>query len=686
MTTTPPLALLTTGALAAALAMSPRESCSDSLDVGWGNLSLEELASTPVTLVSRRQETVWEAPAAVHVVTGDDLRRSGVTSIPEALRMVPGIQVSRIDANKWAISARGFVDRFANKLLVLVDGRSAYTPLFSGVFWEALDLPLDDVERIEVIRGPGATLWGSNAVNGVINIITKETGNTQGTHLRVGVGNEERGFGEIRYGGKLGADAHYRVYGKALERDSSSDSLGHAVRDGWSGMRTGFRIDARQSPNDQFTLQSNLLKNNIDQTMHEFSMIEELEGYRETDVDLTTFNVVGRWEQSASGAAASMLQVFFDRYDRRDRLIEETRSTVDVDFQQRMLVDARHELIWGAGYRRSEDELTGSFTLSYTPTSRAMHLFSAFAQDDIALVQDRLRLMVGTKLEHHPFTGFELQPNVRAWWNSPADRHVVWVSASRARRTPSRTDNDAQLIVARLTELDQGDLAEVDLDPSDLDQGDLDQGDSSPGFFAVVGSPDVKSEDLRAFEVGYRWRPGDRLYLAAAAFNNSYRHLRWFRLGPVVQASLPDTHNVRQAILNDALAASTNGIELDGIWRLDERLTLSGNYSYIDDSDIDFPPDRTAAHLASARVALDPTPHFHADALLRRVGRLSPDVIAAYVELDVRLAWQISAGVEISVVGQNLLSDNHPEYIPTTIRVPESQVPRALYTSLRWHR
>ena len=659
MNTQASLRLCLVAALAVALTWTPGEcSSEDVVDQDWSELSLEELAGLPVMLVSRKEETVWQAPAAVHVIARDDLLRSGVTSIPEGLRMIPGVQVSRIDANTWAISARGFVDRFANKLLVLIDGRSVYTPLFSGVMWDAQDVALDDVERIEVIRGPGATLWGANAVNGVINVITRDAANTQGTSARVGFGDEERGFVNMRYGGKLGAAGHYRIYGKFFERNSSMDRLGNSAGDGWSGVRSGFRVDAQRSASDRVSLQSDFLRNEIDQT-RPLSPSGELARSTATDEGLTTFNMLGRWRRTPAGSAASELQVYFDHIDRRDLLLEERRSTVDVDFQHRKLVDTRNELVWGAGYRRSWDDLSGFSSLAFTPPSRTMQLFSVFFQDDIALIDEQLRFVVGAKLERHEFTSFEFQPNVRAWWNPGAGRHVVWAAASRAKRTPSRMDHDGHRAV-------RGRRRERSEEPP-----------------TPPSRPRMEAENLNAFEAGYRWRPAPRLFFETTAFHHSYERLIGSELNPDSGFSPAVSDTILQAFLAQDL--STMGAEFHAIWRMSERATLSGGYSYLD-YDILFPADRTAAHLAFARLALDPIRRVDADAMLRHVGRLSPGTTDRYTELDVRVAWEITAGTEVSVIGQNLLHDSHAEYRPTSVRVAETLVPRGVHASLRWRR
>ena len=629
----------------------------------WAELSLEELVATRVSLVSRKEEAVWQAPAAVHVITREDIVRSGATSIPEALRLVPGLQVSRIDANKWAISARGFNFRFANKLLVLVDGRSVYTALFSGVFWEAQDVLLEDIQQIEVIRGPGATLWGANAVNGVINIVTRNAGNTQGTAVRAGGGTQERGFLDLRYGGKVGSAGHFRVYGKYFDRDSFEDQSGTRCNDDWNGSRAGFRIDLGGSNTDHFTFQGDVLDNNINQHINLFSPTAPFAELTPADASLSALNLLGRWQRTISASNALELQMYYDGYHRTDEgLFEEERSTLDVDMQHRLAGGGRHELIWGGGYRFMRDDITGSFTLSFDPAKRNVHLFNGFVQDDIAMLGDRLRLIVGTKLEHHGFTGFELQPNARASW-IPREHHVVWAAVSRAKRTPSRMDRDGRIILGHFG-------AEDTEDP--------------PVFIGGVGNDDYDSETLDALEVGYRWNPASEIHVDAATFYNSYDDLQGGELGEASQNDTPAPHTVVPFLFNNAFDGTTRGLELSASWRLRPTWLLSGGYAYVD-LDLDAAiGTATQTHQGFTRVSVDPLPRWRVDGYLRYVDELASMDIDSFVELDLRAAWDATPNLEVALTGQNLLDDGHVEFRPTIIQVPQGNVPRGFYFSLSW--
>jgi iron complex outermembrane receptor protein len=348
-------------------------------------LTLEDLMNIEVTLASRKGEKLFKTAAAISVLTRDDLRRSGATSIAEALRLVPGMQVGRIDANKWAIGARGFNFRFSNKLLVLVDGRSVYTPLFSGVFWEIQDLVLEDIERIEVIRGPGATLWGANAVNGIINIVTANAAATQGGLLKASSGSEERGLASLRYGGSLAAETTYRVYAKFIARDDFADASGTSTADAWDMRRAGFRIDWEPTARDALSWQGSLYNGQTGQTYRIPTLIPPFLDTFDDDTDWLGGHLQTHWRRTWSQEAAFDLQLYYNRERSSDRTLTQEHDTYDLDLQHRFTWGARHDMVWGLGYRFTTDDTEGSFKISFDPGSRNAHLFSAFAQDQINL-------------------------------------------------------------------------------------------------------------------------------------------------------------------------------------------------------------------------------------------------------------------------------------------------------------
>lgn len=445
-------------------------------------LSLEELMSLEVTLAGRREQRLFDTATAIYVITREDLRRSGATSVPEALRMVPGVHVARVGSSKWAISARGFTDAFSNKLLVLLDGRSIYSPLFAGVFWDSQDLVLEDVERIEVVRGPGATLWGANAVNGVINIVTRDTAETRGGLVSLTGGREERPIVSARYGGSLGSRASYRVYARHAERDSFVDAASKRAADQWDATRGGVRVDWDIDANDELMFQASAYSADIGQTI---DLARPAPVFVETLVEVLALdgaNALARWNHQFSEDSEAQLQLYYDHTMREDT--GERRDTFDLELQHGAGVGS-HQLIWGLGYRISDDRIVPSADglISFEPDSRTDQLFSAFLQDEMSFANDELRLTLGSKLEHNDYTGFSLQPNLRLLW-MPSERHVLWTAVSRAVRTPSRGDHDLRFEAARFP------------GPQGLTIVQTILGDRSYG-----------SESLSANELGYRTQP-----------------------------------------------------------------------------------------------------------------------------------------------------------------------------------
>src|SRR5437588_2583260 len=402
-------------------------------------VSLEDLWNMQVTSVSKRTQKVADAAAAIFVITQADIRRSGATSIPEALRLVPGLEVARIDQNKWAIGSRGFNGRFDNKLLVLIDGRSVYTPLFSGVYWNVQDVMLEDVDRIEVIRGPGATLWGANAVDGVINVITKPAQATQGGLVTAEGGTEERTAESVRYGGKLGNSAFYRIYSKYFEWEPSIDATGKAAHDGWNAVRAGFRVDTKSSGPNALTVQGDLYDSDYKETLTIPSLNPPYSSMFANDGDYAGGNLLGRWNHSFSRSSTT-LQVYFDRTNVLDNsLFTDHESVYDIDFQHDIHVGESQELVWGMGYRSIQDSNGSSFTVSLQPNHSSLNQFSSFLQDEVSFFDRRLRVTLGSKFEHNDFTGFEFQPNVRVLANIGKNQSD-WAATSRAVRTPALTE------------------------------------------------------------------------------------------------------------------------------------------------------------------------------------------------------------------------------------------------------
>lgn len=658
-----------------AMAEPQPEAAEDSEVLG---LNLEDLLAVQVTSVSKRPQSLSDAAAAVFVISREDLRRSGVTNIPDALRMVPGMFVASIDPSKWAVSSRGFNGRFSNKLLVLVDGRTLYSPSFSGVYWEAQDVLLEDVERIEVIRGPGATLWGANAVNGVINIITRHAADTQGGLFAVGGGTVERGFATGRYGARLGEGSYGRAYAKAFKREGFVNPDGSASDDDWEALRAGFRLDSLITDRDNLTLQGDLYQEDINQNLVLPTLAPPFAKRVKDAADGAGGHVIARWDHALSAASNWSLQAYYDRFQRSDAYLSERRDTFDLDLTQRTVFANGHDVVWGLGYRYTQDDFQDTPAFQSLHNSQSNQLFSGFLQDEITLVPKTLWLTLGSKFEHNDYTGFEVQPSARlAWTLDPANK--LWASIARAVRTPSRMDDDARFTSRVIPPF-------TSLNPLPI-----------PMQAVVVGNSDMTSETLIAYEIGYRTAPFRNLSLDIAGFYNQYDDLRTFNYGTPKLAS-PPTHAVLITEFANGVTGHTYGAELAAIWEPTKRTRFDLAYSYIQ-TDINW---RSTADLAqntsaprnmlSLRSGLNLSADLDLDIWLRYVDWIDvyqpilsdkPIEIDPYLTLDVRLAWRPAKDLELSLVGQNLLDSPHLEYIQESYVLP-TEVERGVYGRLEW--
>jgi len=664
--------------------------CPDNLEAGQQlpadltELSLEELMDLEVTSVAKKSQKLSDAAAAVFVITGEDIRRSGVTSIAEALRLAPGMQVARVDANKWAITVRGFNGRFVDKLLVLIDGRSVYTPLFSGVFWDVQDTLLADVERIEVIRGPGSTMWGANAINGVINIITKNAGDTQGGLVTAGGGAEERSYGSVRYGGKLSENAYYRAYAKYFSRDGFVDASGNDAADDWNMARGGYRMDWQPSNRDSFTLQGDIYDGSIGQTINEPSLTKPFTRTINGDVDAAGGNILTRWKGIFSKYSQVGLQLYYDRTERTELVGAEFRDTFDVDFQHQFALGKRQEIVWGLGYRFTRDEIDGTFIFSTDPDSRSNNLFSAFVQDELGLFPDRLYLTLGSKFEHNDYTGVEIQPNGRLIW-TPTERHTSWAAMSRAIRTPSRVDNDAWLNDSVI-------LAGFLFPslPTELK--------STPTLISISGRRDIESEELVAYELGSRVQPVNHLFLDIAVFYHVYDNLMTAEVDEQAPGFRPaePSHYVANYIVANKMQGETYGVELAIDWRRLDWWRLKAAYSYleiqlrIDEDSEDYITEQMYEgadpnHRLSLFSSLALRKYLELDLWLRYVDNLPSLATDSYITMDARLGWKPRNDLEVSIVGQNLLDNYHPEFkTDMAIEGIPTQVERGIYGKITW--
>jgi iron complex outermembrane receptor protein len=622
------------------------------------------------------ETTVGGSPAAVYVLTEEDIRRSGQRSIPDALRMVPGLDVARIDSNKWAISSRGFNGRFANKLLVLMDGRSVYTPLFSGVFWDERDTMLDDIERIEVIRGPGATLWGANAVNGVINIISKKAQDTQGFLLSGGGGSEERGFGALRYGGKIGDDAYYRVYVNYFNRASGDQPSGLEAADAWQVTRGGFRFDWNASCQDSVVLEGDIYGGNLGDTLTSPTLTFPFKQTFNEKYTISGEYVLGRWTHVFSDTSNMSFQCYYDRTHRDEpALIQEERDTVDLDFQHRFALTCRQEIVWGLGYRLTTDHIIGSPIVTFDPGSRTDNLFSSFVQDDLTVVKDQLHLIVGTKLEHNDYTGFEIQPGVRLLW-TPNKQQTIWTSVARAVRTPSRAEANARINTSVFP-------------PNAIFPG------SPVTLASFFGNSDFVSEELTAYEAGYRVSPIETLSLDFAGFFNDYQHLRTGEPAiPFLELSPPPPHLVAPFLLGNKLQGETYGVEIAGSWKPADDWKVHASYTLLetnlrrDRTSQDVIPNRDLGkgphNQFNVRSFWDLTKRLEFDTALYYVDNLPDQNVHSYVRLDTRVGWHPRQNLELVLGLQNLLTARHQEFGPTFIDTLPTPAERSIYGMIRW--
>ena len=642
-------------------------------------LSLKELMDIVVISPAKRPEPLTKVSSAIYAITDEEIRRSGATSIPELLRMVPGLQVARIDANKWAISARGFNGRFANKLLVLIDGRSVYTPTFSGVRWNAQDLLLEDIKRIEVIRGPGATLWGANAVNGVINIITKEAEHARGGSIIGGGGTEEHGFLGLRYGGRLADRGHYRIYAKYFDRDDFVDVNNHNATDRWDKLQGGVRMDWFLSDRDTLTIQGDIFDDQTEQTFTFPSLTSFPSESFDESTDSVGGNLITQWDHTFSDSAEMSLQIYYDHYDRSDALFEELTETINIDFQNRFTIGKRQEVVWGLGYRFISDDFSDAFVLSFEPNARDTHFYSGFLQDNITLIDERLHIVVGSKIEHNYYTGFEVQPNIR-FLATPSETQTFWGAIARAVRTPSRVENDGRIN-------DQFIPPGAPGNPNPL-----------PALIALFGNRDFESEELLAYELGYRIRRAEQWSLDIATFYNVYDELRTLEpntANAFLEPATNPSHSVIPALVDSKLEGETYGAELVGNYLVNDWWRITAAYSYLrlqlhrdsDSRDVlaEMAEGESPQQQVSLRSSMDFAHDLELDLWLRFVDRLPGASIKEYLTLDIRIGWKPSENLELSVVGQNLLDSHHSEFMSRFINTQPTETQRSVYGKIVWH-
>ena len=646
------------------------------------NLSLEELMAikvVKVTSFSRHSQKLTEVPSAIFVITQDDIRRSGATSIPEILRMAPGVDVQRIGTDKWAISVRGFNGRFANKLQVLMDGRSVYNPLFAGVQWDMQDTFIEDIDRIEVIRGPAASVWGANAVNGVINIITRKAADTQGGLITGGGGSFERGFMGARYGGSFSDDTHYRLYAKGFTRNNMQSISGSKINDAWHQGRGGFRLDHNRGIN-QFTLQGDFFYSAIGDTLNKSLLSEHLNDLISARGHNTGGNIRFRWDRNISDSSSIMLQSYYDRTDYSLSTATRFRAeSFDIDFQHRFALFDRHNITWGANYRLYHNKFFDTELISMIPRQRSNDLFSGFLRDEFTLIPDRLRMMLGVRLDHNDFTGLEVQPDIRLTW-MPDSKNTVWMSIARAVRTPSRAENDILLNTRIMDQMQAQALSDSNL----------------PMLPYILGSRNLNSEKVLAYELGYRYQHSPTASLDIATFFNDYDQLRDLAAGEIWLHVNPSPHQMLPVSLNNQSSGTTYGIEVSADWEPNDRLRFQGNYSFLK-MHIDSNPlfkliDPTTGgadkanpqHKFSFRSNYDITGKLQLNLWLRYTSSIPLFDIPGYVTLDSKLVYKPVKNIDLFIVGQNLLSKNRQEAFSSFIFSQPAYIPRGVYGGVQW--
>jgi iron complex outermembrane receptor protein len=640
---------------------------------GLGDASLEQLLNVEVTSVSKKEQKLSRTAAAVFVIGHEDIRRSGAQNLPDLLRMAPGVEVAQIDANAWAITIRGFNSRFSNKVLVLVDGRSVYTPSFSGVYWDQLDMPLEDIERIEVIRGPGATVWGANAVNGVINIITRSSKATQGGLASASVSSGPDSQEMLRYGGTLasgpGASGTYRAFARYSRIADGKQPDGTSGLDDWSRVHGGFRSDWDLSARDSLTVQGDLFSNRGSQVRHQWFYPSPSDPPFAQTWAAAGGNLLSRWNHTSAGGSDMSLQAYYDTYRRDDLGLPESEKTFDLDFRQHVAAGSRHDIVFGAGYRMASTIVPPGYQISLTPAKRTDSLYNTFIQDEIRVAY-RLWLTLGTKVEHNAYTGFEYEPSARLAW-APTPRQTFWGAASRAIRQPSREETGVN-----------AEVLAYPLGPYTMLET------------RVLGNPRFRSEELRDYEVGYRAQWTKSVSLDVTAFLSFYRHLGTVEpQAPVVTAG-PAGVVVTIPVLSDNQGYSTNyGSEVALNWKANSRWRVEPGYSFLR---INAHVDPTSGDTSLAGVAGNSPPHtFQVRSFLNLSSRLQWDhtlywmqklptgSIPSYARLDSRLAWKLGESTEISLVGQNLLRPGTVQF-GDTFNLVGTPAQRSVFGKITW--
>jgi iron complex outermembrane receptor protein len=608
-------------------------------------MGLEDLMHVKVNSVSKIDQNISQAAAAVTVIGQDDIRRSGLTSIPELLRLAPGLEVARINASQWAIGSRGFNGVDSNKLLVLMDGRTVYDPLYAGVQWNMQDYLMADLDKIEVIRGPGATLWGSNAVDGVINITTKSARDTQGGLLDINGGSFDSNAA-IRYGGQLAPDTYYRVYGKF---DNTMDLLNHPARNdvgNWNGSNGGFRLDKYPDADTTLTLEANTqydLGSPGPDAAHPGQLLETRHN------SMTGSNILGRWTHNDSPESGMSLQLYYDHFGLDDlQNFNYHRDTADLDFQHHFQLANFNEITWGFGFRSQQEVSSLDHPIFFKNGQRDDYIASSFVQDDITLVPRHFHLILGSKFEDSSYSQFQVQPSARLLF-TPNEYNTLWVAASRAVRSPAILELAGHTVVNNLS---------------------------------VNGNADLKPEIVRAYEAGYRTQPTEKLTLDLTTFYNQYNQLIALDTSSIMQTgSLTADNEGRAHSYGVELAAN---YKVNSAWRLAASYTFFNSHLEVSRASISSPgndPDTSPKNQFQLHSYYDLSRNLDLNTSAYYVDSMPG--VRPYIRLDLGVNWRLGKGLELGVTGQNLLQSHHTEFFQQGITQGQ-EIPRSVLLHLSY--
>ena len=643
------------------------------------HFSLEELMNMEVSSVAKKNQPMSDAAAAIYVITSEDIRRSGLASIPELLRLVPGMQVAHIDGNKWAISSRGFNSRWASKLLVLMDGRTLYNPMFSGVYWDVQGTVINDIERIEVIRGSGGAVWGANAMNGVINIITRHSRDTQNGLITASVGDLNNNI-DVRFGGQISDNAWFKVYAQSEDKDDFNPPDDNNAHDAQDMKRLGFKTDWSFNSGSELSIHGDTYRGDVKSTRGDLENVYSSAQFIPVEIEVTGSNLVARYSKKLSENSSWTIQGYIDKAKRLDSSTKESVDTYDLEFQHNFSISDSQVFNWGLSYRSIDDSITGDFTVIFDPISSKQELYGAFFQDEIKF-SENATLTFGSKFEHNYITGIEAQPSIRMLWGL-AENQRLWASWGKSVATPARVFSDIRINAAAFSS------PYVDPDgPGPLPAG-------APILVSIVGNKNIKSEYMESLELGYRNQLDDKISIDATVFHNHYSQLHSSERSFAIEGTPFPTHAVIFSTFDNLMEGESYGIELSTKFQIqpDWRIDGSFNWIYMDFNLLEVSTDET--RIADTE---DVVPKkqlqlhsywdinddisfnlslYYVDKINVRNAVERAD-ISAYTRLDLALSWQITDTLDMSIVGQNLLDDGHIEFYATDVL--STEVPRSFY-------